>query len=56
MSPNLDFHEIIKIFRKINFDANTTLWVGIKKFLRLLGDNLAKGLGNRLNEMLAQQG
>ena len=56
LSPNLDFHRILKIFGKINFDANMMLWAGIKKFLRLLGDDFAKDLDNSLNEMPTRQG
>ena len=47
---------MLKILGKINFDTNASLWESIKKFLRLRGDNFAKGFGNGLNEMPAWQG
>ena len=49
----MNFHSISKILGKINFDANASLWVSIKKFPRLLGDNFSKGLGNGLNKIPA---
>ncbi len=53
LSPNLNFHRILKILGKVYLDANASLWASIKKFLRLLGNNFAKGFGNGLNERLA---